>query len=257
MRKQGTEAQPVILGYDAAGVVEARRPELPAVPAGERVYYAGNVNRPGTNAPFHLVDERIVGRMPEIAELRRGRGAAADHDHGLGAAVRPDRREARRGGRSPLPAHRRRRGRRRLDRHSARAQAHRSLRHRHRLAPGNADLGAQPRCAPCHRPQQAVRSAAESGGLPWRRHRAGAHRNRTQRRPDLGGHIASGPSRADRGRGFAQGFRHGAAVVEMREHPSRIDVHPLDVRHSRHDRAASPAERGRRARRPGCAAHDA
>jgi NADPH2:quinone reductase len=28
------------------------------------VYYAGNVNRPGTDARFHVVDERIVGRKP-------------------------------------------------------------------------------------------------------------------------------------------------------------------------------------------------
>ena len=32
---------------------------------GDHVYYAGNINRPGTNAPFHLVDERIVGRKPK------------------------------------------------------------------------------------------------------------------------------------------------------------------------------------------------
>jgi zinc-binding alcohol dehydrogenase family protein len=28
------------------------------------VYYAGSIDRPGTNAQFHLVDERIVGRKP-------------------------------------------------------------------------------------------------------------------------------------------------------------------------------------------------
>jgi zinc-binding alcohol dehydrogenase family protein len=65
MRKQGTEAQPVILGYDAAGVVEAVGSGCRLFRPGERVYYAGNVNRPGTNAPFHLVDERIVGHAPK------------------------------------------------------------------------------------------------------------------------------------------------------------------------------------------------
>jgi zinc-binding alcohol dehydrogenase family protein len=65
MRKQGTEAQPVILGYDAAGVVEGVGTDCRLFRPGERVYYAGNVNRPGTNAPFHLVDERIVGHAPK------------------------------------------------------------------------------------------------------------------------------------------------------------------------------------------------
>jgi NADPH2:quinone reductase len=65
MRKQGTAAEPVILGYDAAGVVEAAGSGCQLFRPGDRVYYAGNVNRPGTNAQFHLVDERIVGRAPK------------------------------------------------------------------------------------------------------------------------------------------------------------------------------------------------
>jgi zinc-binding alcohol dehydrogenase family protein len=31
---------------------------------GDKVWYAGSIMRPGTDAEFHLVDERIVGRMP-------------------------------------------------------------------------------------------------------------------------------------------------------------------------------------------------
>ncbi|MEP6908042.1 MAG: zinc-binding alcohol dehydrogenase family protein, partial [Pseudoxanthomonas sp.] len=31
---------------------------------GDEVYYAGDVTRSGTNAQFHLVDERVVGRKP-------------------------------------------------------------------------------------------------------------------------------------------------------------------------------------------------
>lgn len=31
---------------------------------GDEVFYAGSITRPGTNAEFHLVDERIVGRKP-------------------------------------------------------------------------------------------------------------------------------------------------------------------------------------------------
>ena len=31
---------------------------------GDEVFYAGDITRPGTNAEFHIVDERIVGRKP-------------------------------------------------------------------------------------------------------------------------------------------------------------------------------------------------
>jgi zinc-binding alcohol dehydrogenase family protein len=65
MRKQGTEAAPVILGWDAAGTVEAVGRDCSLFKPGDQVYYAGNVNRPGCNAPFQLVDERIVGHKPK------------------------------------------------------------------------------------------------------------------------------------------------------------------------------------------------
>jgi NADPH2:quinone reductase len=50
------EGELVILGYDAVGEVAA---------VGDEVWYAGAIDRPGTNAKFHLVDERIVGRKPQ------------------------------------------------------------------------------------------------------------------------------------------------------------------------------------------------
>ena len=54
-----------ILGYDAAGVVEAVGAEVKNFKPGDAVFYAGAINRPGTNSEYHLVDERIVGRKPE------------------------------------------------------------------------------------------------------------------------------------------------------------------------------------------------
>lgn len=54
-----------ILGYDAAGVVTAIGPGVKLFKPGDEVYYAGAVNRPGTNAQYHLVDERIVGWKPK------------------------------------------------------------------------------------------------------------------------------------------------------------------------------------------------
>ena len=67
MRKQGSESNPVILGWDAAGIVEAAGSGCEIFRPGDRVYYAGNVNRPGSDAAFNLVDERVVGRAPKIA----------------------------------------------------------------------------------------------------------------------------------------------------------------------------------------------
>jgi zinc-binding alcohol dehydrogenase family protein len=57
-------ATPTILGHDAAGIVEAVGPEVTTLSVGDEVWYAGDVTRPGTNAEFHAVDERIVSRKP-------------------------------------------------------------------------------------------------------------------------------------------------------------------------------------------------
>ncbi len=54
-----------VLGYDAAGVVKAVGPGVKLFKPGDEVYYAGAINRQGTNAEFHLVDERIAGPKPQ------------------------------------------------------------------------------------------------------------------------------------------------------------------------------------------------
>ena len=55
---------PKILGWDAAGVVVAAGSDVTLFAPGDEVYYAGTINRPGTDAQFHAVDERIVGHKP-------------------------------------------------------------------------------------------------------------------------------------------------------------------------------------------------
>jgi zinc-binding alcohol dehydrogenase family protein len=55
---------PKILGYDAAGVVAAAGADAKLFKPGDHVFYAGSILRPGTNAQYHLVDERIVGAKP-------------------------------------------------------------------------------------------------------------------------------------------------------------------------------------------------
>ena len=54
-----------ILGFDAAGVVDAVGPDVTLFRQGDEVFYAGSILRQGTNCEFHLVDERIVGRKPK------------------------------------------------------------------------------------------------------------------------------------------------------------------------------------------------
>lgn len=72
--KDKVEETPRIIGYDASGVVEAVGPDVTLFKPGDEVYYAGDITRSGTNAEFHLVDERIVGRKP--ASLSHAESAA-------------------------------------------------------------------------------------------------------------------------------------------------------------------------------------
>lgn len=53
-----------VLGWDAAGVVVEAGPEATLFKPGDAVFYAGAIGRSGSNAEFHLVDERIVGHKP-------------------------------------------------------------------------------------------------------------------------------------------------------------------------------------------------
>jgi zinc-binding alcohol dehydrogenase family protein len=66
MRAAPRDGEPnKILGYDAAGIVDAVGPDVTLFKAGDEVFYAGSILRQGTNAEFHLVDERIVGLKPK------------------------------------------------------------------------------------------------------------------------------------------------------------------------------------------------
>ncbi|RTL43007.1 MAG: zinc-binding alcohol dehydrogenase family protein [Burkholderiales bacterium] len=56
--------QAEVLGWDAVGTVEALGADVTGFSVGDRVYYAGAINRPGSNAELHLVDHRIAARAP-------------------------------------------------------------------------------------------------------------------------------------------------------------------------------------------------
>ena len=63
-RRAPSGETPDILGWDAAGEVVGLGEAVSNFSVGEKVYYAGAVDRPGTNSEYHLVDARIVGRVP-------------------------------------------------------------------------------------------------------------------------------------------------------------------------------------------------
>lgn len=54
-----------VLGWDATGVVKTVGPNVTLFKVGDKVWYAGDISRSGSNAQFQLVDERIVGCMPQ------------------------------------------------------------------------------------------------------------------------------------------------------------------------------------------------
>lgn len=58
-----------ILGWDAAGTVEAVGEKVTLFKPGEEVYYAGSILRPGSYAEKQLVDERIAGRKPRSLDF--------------------------------------------------------------------------------------------------------------------------------------------------------------------------------------------
>jgi zinc-binding alcohol dehydrogenase family protein len=62
--KEIVEATPRVLGWDAAGEVVAVGADCSLFQPGDQVYYSGDVTRPGCNAEYQLVDERIAGHMP-------------------------------------------------------------------------------------------------------------------------------------------------------------------------------------------------
>jgi len=60
-----TNNQHKILGWDAVGEVVGIGSDVTSFKEGDIVWYAGDLGRSGTNAEYHIVDERIVGLKPK------------------------------------------------------------------------------------------------------------------------------------------------------------------------------------------------
>ena len=57
-----------VLGWDAVGIVEAIGADVTSFSVGDRVYYAGAIDRQGANSELHAVDERIAALAPKTLD---------------------------------------------------------------------------------------------------------------------------------------------------------------------------------------------
>ncbi|KVV43459.1 NADPH:quinone reductase [Burkholderia territorii] len=64
VRMASPTEQPRILGWDAAGTVEAVGADVSMFAPGDKVFFAGSIARAGAYAEYVAVDERIAGRKP-------------------------------------------------------------------------------------------------------------------------------------------------------------------------------------------------
>ena len=65
LRASPEEGNYKVIGWDAVGEVVATGESATQFKPGDMVYYAGDLNRQGSNAEYQLVDERIVGSKPK------------------------------------------------------------------------------------------------------------------------------------------------------------------------------------------------
>jgi zinc-binding alcohol dehydrogenase family protein len=63
-RNRQPAGAPQVLGWDAVGRVVGTGSEVRGFQRGDRVWYAGAIDRPGSNSRLHVVDERIAARAP-------------------------------------------------------------------------------------------------------------------------------------------------------------------------------------------------
>ena len=65
-----TNGKPRILGFDAAGVVVKKGKNVKDFNAGDEVFYAGAINRQGSNSEYQAIDSRIVALKPKTIDFK-------------------------------------------------------------------------------------------------------------------------------------------------------------------------------------------
>ncbi|MGR3425601.1 MAG: zinc-binding alcohol dehydrogenase family protein [Pseudooceanicola nanhaiensis] len=71
MRRERPDGPPVILGWDAAGVVAEIGPDVTRFAVGDEVYLSGDMRRDGANAEYVLADELVVAAKPRTLDFTR------------------------------------------------------------------------------------------------------------------------------------------------------------------------------------------
>lgn len=66
---EGKLEEAMIMGYDGAGIVDQLGSESSLFEVGDNVYFAGAIDRNGSNADYVAIDERIVGHAPKSVSL--------------------------------------------------------------------------------------------------------------------------------------------------------------------------------------------
>ena len=71
LRRAGTVEKPLVLGWDASGIVESVGAEVTRFRPGDAVYYSGALNRQGSNAEYGVVDQRVAALKPETLSFKQ------------------------------------------------------------------------------------------------------------------------------------------------------------------------------------------
>ena len=66
---QAQSGPATVVGMDAAGIVRHVGNVVSGFKPGDRVWYSGSFQRQGCSSEFHVVDERLVARMPETLDF--------------------------------------------------------------------------------------------------------------------------------------------------------------------------------------------
>lgn len=64
------EEESRVLGWDASGIILNKGEKVKDFNIGDEVYYAGALNRDGTNASHHVVDSRLIALKPKSLEFK-------------------------------------------------------------------------------------------------------------------------------------------------------------------------------------------
>lgn len=67
----GELKSPKILGYDGYGIVDAVGSDVLNFKVGEKVFFAGDYTRDGSNQEYEIIDERIVAHAPKETSIEK------------------------------------------------------------------------------------------------------------------------------------------------------------------------------------------